>query len=178
MELGRAHVAEGDHFRELCPVSICISGNGISPAGRLSRPGAAATMESLAAGEEQHRVRALAGDLAQDEDRLRFEPVEMAADRQGGALGARLSPGPRSCFVRGGGTHETAVRSNVQPAFARFPDLPPPAAGANVFARDGGDGCRARSRWNGSPGRGARCRAPRRRGCIPIPRPRSSRQVD
>src|SRR5258706_13859768 len=69
----------------------------------------------------------------------------MRASRDGcGPAGRRARraafAGPRSCFVRGGGAHETAVRSNVQPAFARFPDFPPPAAGANVFARDGGTG--------------------------------------
>src|SRR5258706_1196112 len=69
----------------------------------------------------------------------------MRASRDGcGPAGRRARraacAGPRSCFARGGGAHETAVRSNVQPAFARFPDLPPPAPGANVFARDGGAG--------------------------------------
>src|SRR5258706_9509714 len=69
----------------------------------------------------------------------------MRASRDGcGPAGRRARraafAGPRSCFARGGGAHETAVRSNVQPAFARFPDLPPPSPGANVFARDGGAG--------------------------------------
>src|SRR5258706_2627812 len=67
----------------------------------------------------------------------------MRASRDGcGPAGRRARraafAGPRSCFACGGGAHEAAVRSNVQPAFARFPDLPPPASGANVFARDGG----------------------------------------
>src|SRR5437867_684347 len=43
---------------------------------------------------------------------------------------------PRSCVSRGGRARETVVGRHVQSAFARFPDLPPPAPGAPVLSRD------------------------------------------
>jgi hypothetical protein len=76
-ELRRAAIPEGDHL------GVVVAGVHVQEregeAGRperlLGEPEQADRV--LAPGEQEHRVRALSGDLAEDVDRLRFEPVEV-----------------------------------------------------------------------------------------------------
>src|SRR6266850_483280 len=122
---------------KLCPVSICISGNGNFAGRKAFSARRSSTMESLppeknSTGFAHSPATSRRMKTASDSSQSRWL-------RTGRARRAAFA-GPRSCFARGGGAHETTVGSNVQPAFARFPDLPPPAPGANVFARDGGAG--------------------------------------
>ena len=62
---------------KLWPVSTCSSGNGKRARAKRLLGEAQQHERILAAGEQQRRVRALAGDLAQDVDRFGLEPVEV-----------------------------------------------------------------------------------------------------
>ena len=76
-QLCRAPIAKRDHFRKIVP---CVD----VQQWEWKRPGAESLFREaqehqriLAAGEEEGGVAALAGDFAQDMDRLGFEPAEM-----------------------------------------------------------------------------------------------------
>ena len=109
-EFGGAHVAEGDHFIEV------VAGVDVQQRER-ELAGAEGFFRQpqqddgiLAAGEEQHRVGAFAGDFAQNVDGLRFQPVEMAARGQVREGASRRALGHGG--VCSSGTHD-------QPAFER-----------------------------------------------------------
>jgi len=67
-ELGRPPVAELDHFREVMPGVDVQQRERKAPGPERLLGQAQQADRILAAGEEQHRVLALAGDLAQDVD--------------------------------------------------------------------------------------------------------------
>ena len=92
----------------------------------------------LAAGEQQRRPLERGGGLAQDEDRLLLEPVEMRGSSRSAGGRCRLHGAARSCRrprVLGGRAALGRRRRDMQAALLRRLVLPPPAAGAHVLAR-------------------------------------------
>src|SRR5206468_4212584 len=89
-ELGNAGVSKRDHLRKIVPgVDMHERKRKPCRTERLFRQ-AQQYKRILAAGKKRYGVGAFAGDLSQDENRLRFEPVQMASGGQGAALGVRL----------------------------------------------------------------------------------------
>ena len=110
---------------KLWPVSTCSSGNGTGAgAERLGRQ-VQHHDGVLAAGEQHHRPLELAGDLAEDVDRLGLEHVELVA---GAGRGRTVAVG-RSVTVT-----SLSVRSCVQPAFGLGVPAQRPARGSSPGA--------------------------------------------